>query len=119
MINKSVEIDYTNWKGERFIRRIVPIRIFFGSNEWHTKPQWLIEANDLEKNAPRTFAMKDIHSWESLGAVGEHTSHCCVDHGCKYGDDECPVENGTDVQEYPCWLCDEHNEITNSSDQTR
>lgn len=21
-------------------------------------------------------------------------AHCCPDHGCKYGDDDCPVQNG-------------------------
>jgi hypothetical protein len=25
---------------------------------------------------------------------GVHSSHCCVEHGCKYGDADCPVENG-------------------------
>lgn len=60
---QSVTIDYTNWKGERDVRHILPLRVFFGHNEWHTEPQWLIEAHDLDKSALRTFAMKDIHSW--------------------------------------------------------
>ena len=59
-----VKIDYTNWKGERSFRYIVPVKCFFGSNEWHTAPQWLLEATDVEKNALRTFAIKDIHSFE-------------------------------------------------------
>lgn len=59
----KVIIDYTNWKGERSIRTIIPIRIYWGSNEWHKEEQWLLEAHDLEKQALRNFAMKDIHSW--------------------------------------------------------
>jgi hypothetical protein len=39
---------------------------------------------------------------------GVHTSHCCHKHGCKYAvnSGECPVENGTLVQEYPCEFCE-------------
>ena len=34
-----------------------------------------------------------------------HVTHCCIHHGCKYGDDECPVESGIRVQEHPCEEC--------------
>ena len=37
--------------------------------------------------------------------IGVHVSHCCVIHGCKYGDEDCPVESGDFVQEYPCESC--------------
>ena len=62
-LEQKVTIVYTNWKGVTAIRQIFPIRVFFGSNEWHKENQWLLEAIDLEKNATRTFAMKDIRSW--------------------------------------------------------
>ena len=35
-----------------------------------------------------------------------HTSHCCVIHGCKYGDKDCPVVNKKILQKYPCQECD-------------
>jgi hypothetical protein len=39
---------------------------------------------------------------------GVHVEHCCVRHGCKYGDDEdCPVESGKVQQSYPCESCTE------------
>lgn len=60
---RYVEIDYTNWKGERSIRKIVPRQLFEGKNEWHPELQWLVLALDLDKQADRNFAMKDIHSW--------------------------------------------------------
>lgn len=60
---KAVSIVYTNYKGVTGTRRIVPIEILFGHNEWHTQDQWLMRALDLEKNAERTFALKDIQSW--------------------------------------------------------
>ncbi len=34
-----------------------------------------------------------------------HESHCCVDHGCKYGDDDCPVVSGQIKQLYDCEDC--------------
>lgn len=60
----AVIIDYTNYRGERSFRTILPQRIYWGSTEWHTRDQWLLEAMDLEKGVPRTFAMKDIHTWD-------------------------------------------------------
>ncbi len=63
-INKNVIIDYTNWRGERGLRRILPIEVFFGINEFHPGEQWLLKAIDLDKNVERVFAMKDIHSWQ-------------------------------------------------------
>lgn len=38
--------------------------------------------------------------------VGVHATHCCVIHGCKYGDEDCPVENKEVMQEYLCEQCD-------------
>jgi hypothetical protein len=58
-----IVIDYTNWEGFRRHRAIVPIKIFFGSNEWHPKPCWLLLALDIEKRAERTFAMNNVHEW--------------------------------------------------------
>jgi len=60
---KSVRIVYTNYKGETDIRRILPKEIIFGSNEWHKEDQWLLLAYDQDKQADRTFAMKDIRAW--------------------------------------------------------
>lgn len=37
-----------------------------------------------------------------------HKTHCCSEHGCKYGDEFYPVFNGTVEQEYPCEECKPH-----------
>jgi len=60
---KAVNILYTNYQRETAIRKIVPKRIWFGKTEWHPEEQWLLDALDLEKNADRGFAMKDIKAW--------------------------------------------------------
>jgi predicted DNA-binding transcriptional regulator YafY len=67
-MNAAVDIDYTNWKGERRVRRIIPKpeQFFFGVTEYHKEPQWLLKAFDVEKKAERTFAMRDIHSWRPV-----------------------------------------------------
>lgn len=62
---KAVQILYTNYKGETAHRNIVPERIWFGATEWHPQAQWLLDAFDLEKNALRNFALKDIHEWSN------------------------------------------------------
>ena len=41
--------------------------------------------------------------------VGVHETHCCVDHGCKYGDEDCPVASGQLKQLYPCEECREED----------
>jgi len=60
--HKTVTIDYTNWKGERRERTIIPINMYFGETKFHPGFQWLLDAYDLESRR-KCFAMKDIHSW--------------------------------------------------------
>lgn len=62
-------IDYTNYRGERDYRRVHPLKLSFGSNEWHPVPQWMLEAMDLDKSALRTFAMAKIHDWFSIEEI--------------------------------------------------
>lgn len=61
----NVEIDYTNYRGERSVRTIRPMRLFFGMNKWHAHDQWLLEAVEEGKGV-RYFAMKDVHSWRQV-----------------------------------------------------
>lgn len=50
--------------------------------------------------------------------VGTHITHCCLLHGCKYGytlevhGGTCPVEDGSEKQEYPCEYCESVSDIT-------
>jgi hypothetical protein len=39
--------------------------------------------------------------------VGVHASRCCAVCGCKYGNDDCPVENRAVAAMYPCEECEE------------
>ncbi len=62
----QVIIDYTNHRGERAKRVILPINIVYEATDWHPEAQWILRAYDVEKAAFRAFAMKDIHSWQSV-----------------------------------------------------
>jgi hypothetical protein len=42
---------------------------------------------------------------DEIDHTGVHTTHCCDHHGCKYGDDDCPVVLKTHKQVYPCESC--------------
>jgi len=61
--NETVNIVYTNYRNETAVRKVVPKKIWFGGTGWHPEEQWLLDAYDIEKQADRSFAMKDIRSW--------------------------------------------------------
>jgi hypothetical protein len=81
MADKVLVIDYTNHRGERGRRRIVPTRFFFGSNIYHPEPQYLLEAYDLDKASPRSFAVLQIHSFGRMCPTckGNGAKTCEVD----------------------------------------
>ncbi len=53
----SIIRSYTNHRGERSVRSLITKRLYFGTSEQHPKPQWLMEAWDVEKKAFETFAL--------------------------------------------------------------
>lgn len=65
-MDKAARIDYTNHKGERAMRQVVPYSIWHGSTEYQAEPQWYMLAWDTDKKVYRNFSMKDIHSWKNL-----------------------------------------------------
>ncbi len=57
-----VEFTYTNHRYETSVRRVQPISVYFGATAFYTKPQWLLEAWDLDKEAFRDFALARIQT---------------------------------------------------------
>jgi len=55
----AMKVVYKNYRGEKSIRHVLPLRIWYGSTEWHKKEQWLMEVYDLEKRSKRDYALKD------------------------------------------------------------
>jgi len=63
-LTKAIKVSYTNWRNETTIRTIIPSKIWWGSTEWYKDEQWLLDVWDVEKEAVRTYAMKNIREWQ-------------------------------------------------------
>ena len=59
----GVKIDYTNWRGERRVRVIGPLRLWYGATKYHPTPGYLLKAIDFEDRRIKDFAMTGIHQW--------------------------------------------------------
>jgi len=57
---RALFILYKNYKGKIGVRHVEPIDWFWGSSQYHLKPQWLLKAFDFDKQEERTFAVQDI-----------------------------------------------------------
>lgn len=51
---------YKNYKGETENRNVVPLCLRYGRTEHYPTDQWLVEAYDIDRNAPRTLALSGI-----------------------------------------------------------
>lgn len=60
---KVVTITYTNHRGETSDRRIIIKGITWTETEWHPQEQYIVQAWDCDKDADRSFALKDICAW--------------------------------------------------------
>ncbi len=58
-----VTFRYRNHQGEIADRRVIPYDLRRGSSDHHPERQWLMNAFDLVRNAPRSFAVRDILGW--------------------------------------------------------
>ena len=63
-----VTLAYTNYRGERRDRRILPRTIYFGATEWYPEPQWILCAWDVDKGAVRDFALAGFAPAPERGA---------------------------------------------------
>lgn len=70
----SIRFVYTNWRGETAPRRARLLGLRRGSTEWHPRPQWLLRAVDLDKNAEREFAVADIVGLRGLQQAVEQAA---------------------------------------------
>jgi hypothetical protein len=72
--------------------------------EGHIATSRLAEDFRLVSDGPE-FTSGQVAGWlEHVDGV--HITHCCREHGCKYGDAACPVAQGTAKQAYPCEFCE-------------
>lgn len=62
-MQQAVKVVYTNWRGETAERSIIPVSVAWGKTEWHPEEQWLLKVWDIERQAYRDYALKDIKEW--------------------------------------------------------
>jgi len=55
-----LKFKYKNWEGKIAIRKVKPLKIWFGETEFHKGKQWFLKALDLDKNAERDFSLRDV-----------------------------------------------------------
>lgn len=55
-----LNFNYTNYRGERSERRVIPEKAWIGSTEWHPDQCLLLTAYDIDKAAHRDFKFTDI-----------------------------------------------------------
>lgn len=58
---KELQFQYKNWRGETSVRRVLPMKIWYGKTDWHPDEQWFIKAIDVEKGEERDFALTDMN----------------------------------------------------------
>ena len=54
----------------------------------------LVEATRYETHQEAEAKTAELCGVLKIMNVAVHETHCCVDHGCKYGDHDCPVASG-------------------------
>ena len=57
---QAIKFMYTNYKGERAERHVMPNGLEYGEFPYHEGPQWFLHGQCLDRKARRTFALKDI-----------------------------------------------------------
>ncbi len=62
-LRRRVTVTYTNHRGETRDRLIEPYTIRFGKTDHHPEPQWLLTCWDFEKQADRSYALKNVSNW--------------------------------------------------------
>lgn len=60
------KIDYTNYKGERRLRDVIPLDLKFERDNLYHGNAWILDAYDVEKRQVRSFDLKSIHNPEVL-----------------------------------------------------
>lgn len=57
-----IEFDYVNYRGVEGKRKAKFMSIYIGETEFHSGVQMLLRGFDLDKNAERTYAVKDMNN---------------------------------------------------------
>lgn len=59
-MQKDFSVRYTNWRKETSVRNIRFQKLWYGCTDFHPQAQWLIDGYCLDRQADRTFALRDM-----------------------------------------------------------
>lgn len=115
-ISKGSSIDVVDGYVEAVASHVSPrwakaIKSCFLRPLTEVEKQWISQVRgDMTRIKDNVDTRYWVSFWGTTGPESEatrdtHTAHCCVDHGCKYGDEDCPVEKGTKIQSFTCPYC--------------
>jgi predicted DNA-binding transcriptional regulator YafY len=57
---KVLRFTYKNYKGNISKREVTVMYTFFGTDEWHPEPQWILAGYDSDKEGMRFYAMNNM-----------------------------------------------------------
>jgi hypothetical protein len=112
----TVEIDYTNWKGERRLRRIIPLKLWYGENEYRRGDQWILSAMDMEDGGKiKTFSLTGVRGWWTKPEGGLQPGMKVVPLGRRNAGKKTKPWTVVDVE----WSTDEYAGVTLEDEQGR
>lgn len=69
--SRAIRADYTNWRGERRLRSLIPLQLHFGYTPHHPEPQWLLHCHDIEDDKTKEFALLGFHNFEKYAPLDD------------------------------------------------
>jgi hypothetical protein len=67
--NTLLRFRYTNYKLETENRRARVLSVWYGSSEFHQGEQWFLMARDVDRDAIRHFAMRDMSEVSRVSGI--------------------------------------------------
>lgn len=97
---------------ETYLWRTLPgasrAREYFQKSLGDERFKWAESTGNLRtRGFLKTLALWGGRAPEDLDNRDAHTEHCCIEHGCKYGHEDCTVVTREKVQTMHCYVCDE------------
>lgn len=68
---QPVEAEYTNYRGERRVRRFKVLGVYWGETEHHPGMQWMAHVWDFDKEGDRDYAFSGFIPDGGAGRPGE------------------------------------------------
>lgn len=110
---ETEDFDSENEAGEEAWRHAIDEYDSYGGLHGLRGVIEIMEEDDVNEDEAYEIYEEERESWLDYYVVEAkwdiHATHCCVRHGCKYNEDDCPVVNDKIKQTYNCPKCNSIN----------